>query len=63
MRRSQLVMQYGIDRLLPHRLAVDGPPVFKLRSKRGKLLLVTGTRGRCPGKNTLLDAHRSMSKR
>src|SRR6266568_9566357 len=35
-------------------------PVFKLRSKRGKLLEEISRRTRCPGKNTWLVAHKSI---
>src|SRR5690348_13556426 len=35
-------------------------PLFRLRSKRGKLLLDTSSRSTCPFLNTLLVAHISM---
>ena len=35
-------------------------PVFRLRSKRGKLLLLTSRRMRCPFKKTLLVDHISI---
>ena len=38
-----------------------GPPVLALRSNRGKLLLETSSRIRCPFLNTLLVAQRSMA--
>src|SRR5713226_2990364 len=36
-------------------------PVFRLRSKRGKLLLETSSRSLCPARKTLLVAHRSTA--
>src|SRR5450631_4525204 len=37
-----------------------GSPVFRLRSKRGKLLLEISRRRRCPARKTLLVAQRSI---
>ena len=37
-------------------------PVLRLRSHRGKQLLVTCTRSRCPRRNTLLVDHKSTSR-
>ena len=34
--------------------------MLRFRSKRGKLLELISTRMRCPGRKTLLVAHRSM---
>ena len=36
-------------------------PVFRFRSKRGKLLLDTSTRSLCPALKTLAVSHRSMA--
>src|SRR5206468_8003002 len=41
----------------------NGSPVLRFRSKRGKLLELISSRIRCPGRKTLLVAHKSMVNR